>query len=307
MRNTHRLFISFAFCLPVLAGVSPIGMATSDGDIEIGRVRMPGPATLYDGATIETGNAPAQLSFRNGAIVRLGSGARATVHANSILLERGVGQVDTPGDYAIGARSLTVVPTSTPASARLLVTDEGALQVAALSGTFELRRAGVLSVGKMTAGRSLNFSADSAEAGAEAPGQFKGCLAKLENGFLLHEEGSNTIVALKGSSINGKSGDRVTVLGKVDKSAAPVAGASDVVQVLKFTVNGHGCSARSTAAAAGTAGAAGAGAAGAAGAAGGMSVTTMAIIGAAVAGAAVIPTVALTSSSSSSSISPSSR
>ena len=58
--STHNLLISIAFCWPAMAaGVSPIGMATSEGDIQVQRVRMPGPATLYDGVVVETGAASA--------------------------------------------------------------------------------------------------------------------------------------------------------------------------------------------------------------------------------------------------------
>src|ERR1700693_4724725 len=126
---SHKFVLSLAFCLPALAGVPPIGMATSDGDIEIGRVRMPGPPTLYEGAVVETENSPAQLSLRNGAVIRLGTGAKATVHANYLLLERGVSQIDAPGDYAIRARSVTVISTSNPSRARLQLADDGALQI----------------------------------------------------------------------------------------------------------------------------------------------------------------------------------
>lgn len=297
----QNLVISFAFCLPALGGVSPIGMATSAGDIEIGQVRMPGPATLYEGAVVETGKSPAQVSLRNGAIIRLSGDAKATIHANSFLLERGVGQVDAPGDYVIHARSVSFVPISQPARARLQVTVDGTLQVAALLGSFDVHRMGVASVGKVAAGTSLSFAPDSGEAGASAPSQFKGCLAKLDKGYLLQEEGSKAVVALTGSSIGAKAGDRVTVIGKPDATAAPVAGTSGVVQVLRLTVEGHGCSAKSVIAAATAAGAT-------ATAAAVMSATTMAAIGVAVASAALVPTIALTSSSSaSSSISSSSR
>ena len=308
--RTHTL-LTIAFCLPALAGVSPIGMATSDGDIEIGRVRMPGPATLYDGATVETGSTPAQLSLRNGAVILLGSGAKATIHTNSLFLERGVGQIDAPGEYAISARSVTLIPTSHPARARLRLSDDGTLQVAALSGAFELHRAGVSSI--VVAGRSLSFAADTADAGAVAPLQFKGCLAKSTKGYLLRDDSSKAIVALIGGSITAKSGDRVTVVGNASSQPAPVKGATQVIDVLRLTVDGHGCQAKAVLAAAGVAGAAGA-------AIGGMSATTVAIAGAAATSAVLVPTIALTrssesasssststSTSTSSSISPSSR
>jgi hypothetical protein len=238
----------------------------------------------------------------------LGGGAKATIHANSLWLERGVGQVDAPGDYAIRTRSVTLVPTSQPARARLQLASDGALQVAAISGSFEIRRAGMTSM--MVAGKSLRFAADTGDAGAAAPVQFKGCLARSGKTYLLHDENTDAIVALQGGSVNGKSGDRVTVVGKPDATAAPVAGASQVVQVLRFTVDGHGCSAK-VAATGGTSGNTAPAAAGtsrtAGAAAGGLHGTTIAVIGVAAAAAALIPTIALTSGSSSSSISPSSR
>jgi hypothetical protein len=297
----QNLVISIAFCLPALAGVSPIGMATSAGDIEIGQVRMPGPATLYEGAVVETGKSPAQVSLRNGTIIRLSGGARATIHANSLLLERGVGQVDAPADYVIQARSMSFVPISQPARARLQVAVDGTLQVAALLGSFDVHRIGVAPVGRVAAGTSLRFAPDSGEAGASAPSQFKGCLAKLDKGYLLQEESSKAVLALTGSSIKAKPGDRVTVVGKPDTTTPPVAGTTGVIQVLRLTVDGHDCSAKTVIAAATAAGASGTAAAG-------MSATTMAVIGVAVAGAALVPTIALTSNSgSSSSISASSR
>jgi len=311
LSNTHKLVISFALCLPALAGVSPIGMVTSNGDIEVGRVRMPGTATLYEGAVVETGNAPAQLSLRSGSVVRLSGGAKATIHSRLLLLERGTGQLDTTkGEYAIRAQSITVVPSTYPARARVQLSGDGALQVAALSGSFEIQRAGASSI--MTAGTSLRFAAQVGEAGAAAPSEFKGCMVKADKGLLLRLDSTKTSVALHGGSTSAKEGDRVTVVGKPDTAATPLKGATQVVQVLRLTVDGHQCSSDAAVAAAGAAGAGAAGAA-TAGAAGGaiagLSTATVAVIGVAAASAALIPTIALTtdSGSSTSSISPSSR
>src|SRR4051812_3329973 len=101
-------------------------MATSAGDIEIGRVRMPGPATLYEGSEVESGNSPVRMSLRSGVVVRPAGGARATVGAHSLLLENGVGQIDAPVDYAIRARAVTLVPVAQPARARVELSSDGA-------------------------------------------------------------------------------------------------------------------------------------------------------------------------------------
>ena len=108
MSRIQNLVISVIFCLPGLCGVVPIGIATSAGDIEIGHVRMPGPATLYEGALVETGSSPAQVSLRNGVVVHLSSEATATIHVDSVSLERGASQVDAPRDYLIRARAVNI-------------------------------------------------------------------------------------------------------------------------------------------------------------------------------------------------------
>lgn len=299
MSNTTKLVITLTFCLPALGGVSPIGIATSAGDIEVGQVRMPGAATLYEGDVVETANSPAQVNLRNGAVIRLGGGARAVVHANSLLLERGIGQVDAPGDYAIRARSVTLVPSSQPARARLQVSGDGVLQVVALAGSFDVHRLGAAAVGTVVAGTAFSFAPDTGQAGATAPAQFRGCLAKSDKGYLLQEDGSKAVLALTGNAMNGKSGDRVTVVGKVDLTVTPVAGTSEVIQVLRLTVDGHGCSSKAVLAAAGAKGT---------GTILGMSTPTAVMVGVAATSAAVVPSIALTSGgSSSSSISASSR
>jgi len=273
---------------------------------------MPGTATLYEGAVVETGNAPAQLSLRNGSVVRLSGGAKATIHSGLVLLERGTGQLDTTrGEYAIRAQSVTVVPSTHPARASVQLSGDGALQVAALSGSFEIQRAGVSSI--LTAGTSLRFATEVTEAGAAAPSEFKGCMVKSDKGLLLRLDGTKTTVGLQGGSTSAKAGDHVTVVGKQDTAGAPAKGATQVVQVLRLTVDGHQCSSDSAIAAAGATGGVGAAGAATAGAAGGaiagVSTATVAVIGVAAASAALIPTIALTtdSGSSTSSISPSSR
>lgn len=285
----------------------PIGIATSAGDIEIGHVRMPGPATLYEGALVETGSSPAQVSLRNGVVVHLSSEATATIHVDSVSLERGASQVDAPRDYLIRARAVTFTSTSQPSRARLQVLEDGTLQMAAILGSFDVHLPGVASVGKVMAGTSLTFARGAAKEGTMPTAQVKGCLAKSEKGYLLQDEGSKTVFTLMGGSIHGKSGDRVTVTGKADGT---------VVTVLRLTIDGHGCPAQAVFAAAGAKPARGIGSkvatvAGVATA----STPRIAIIGAAATSAALIPTIALTSSasspssggSSSSSISPSSR
>lgn len=271
--------------------------------MRIGQIRVPGQATIYDGAVVETGSSPAQFQLRNGATVRLSAGAKATLRSDGISLERGTGQVDTPVDYSIQAHSLRVLSTSRPSSTRLELKDDGSLRVASLSGPIEVRRMSGGLLGRMVAGKAMIFAPESGEAGAAAPLEIRGCLSKSHSRFLLHDPGTAKTITLVGGSFTAKSGDRVVVIGNVEGSASGTAQANQVVRVLRLTVEGHGCGN-----AAAAAGAAGAGAGGAAGASKGISATTAVIAGVAVTGAALIPTIALTSGSdSSSSISPQSR
>lgn len=89
---------SLLFSVAALAAPA-IGIVTASGHFSVGGSQVWGNATLFDGATVETGSASSQLDLRNGVKVQLGAGSRARIWQNRMDLEKGVAQLAAPSSF----------------------------------------------------------------------------------------------------------------------------------------------------------------------------------------------------------------
>ena len=86
---------SLVFSVAALAAPA-IGIVTASGHFSVGGSQVWGNATLFDGATVETGSASSELALRNGVRVQLGAGSRARIWQNRMDLQKGVAQLAAP-------------------------------------------------------------------------------------------------------------------------------------------------------------------------------------------------------------------
>jgi len=93
-------FFSFVICAVALAAPA-IGIVTASGHFSVEGSEVWGNATLFDGATVETGSASSELALRNGVKVQLGAASRARIWQNQIVLEKGAAQLAAPGSFAV--------------------------------------------------------------------------------------------------------------------------------------------------------------------------------------------------------------
>ena len=148
--------------ISVLSAAAPgIGIAMSDGTLSINNARTAGNATLFDGNTIETGNASSRLQLNNGATLQLSSDARGTVYGDRLVLERGATQVGGTS-YEVNARTLHIVGSD----ARVSVLGK-TVEVAALSTPVRVSNAQGVLVANLEPGKALNFT-PLQDAGAQA-------------------------------------------------------------------------------------------------------------------------------------------
>jgi hypothetical protein len=203
----------------------------------------------------------------------LGAGTRGRVYLDHIMLEKGEGQFESAGGYAVRTRNLRISPESAGSKGRILLASANKVQVAALVGRLRVTNAEGILVARVGMGSALEFEPQAA--GAAAPSRVSGCLEKQGDRYLLTDQTSNVTVELQGAALATEAGNRVEIVGTLDPSAKPAAGASQLIQVTQVKRLGKGC--RSTKGGA----AAGAAAGGAAGAAAGAAVggTTIAVIG----------------------------
>jgi hypothetical protein len=257
--------------LGLIAAVTGIGVAMSQGNITINNSNSAGNATIFDGNTLETGKAASQVRLNDGARLRLASDSRAKVFSDHVDLQKG--SADITG-YAANAGGLRVRAEGN-ASASVSMHDRGIVQIASLNGDVHVFNAAGLNVANLVPGRALDLRAQ--DAGASAPSSLTGCAVKSGNNTLLTDETSKVTVQLNGGNV--KAGKRVQVSGSMVPNATPAAGATQVINVTSAKEVGGSC--KGTAVAGGAA--AGGAAAGAAAAGAGISATTAVVAGVAVA------------------------
>ena len=111
-----------------------IGVVSADGSFWVDSAGVSDHATVFEGSTVETTDAPATVQIGNGVRVLLDVNSRAQVYADRLRLERGRGQLDSGSNYRVEARALRVMLGSAGSRAVVAIGDSGAVDVASLNG-----------------------------------------------------------------------------------------------------------------------------------------------------------------------------
>jgi hypothetical protein len=230
-----------------------------------------GTATLFDGIVIETYISSSQLQLNNGVNLRLAAGTRARVYESRLVLEKGIGQLEST-KYRIEAANLQVEADKPGATARVQLAGPLRVVVAARDGSVRVSNGDGVLIARLDSGREMVFEPQ--EGGTAALTKVSGILALKDGKFILVDRITNVTMELQGAGLEAEVGNLVEITGTVDSAAPTVAGASQVIDVTNIKRLTKGA----RAAGAAGAGAAGAGAAGAA--AGGLSTgAIVAIVG----------------------------
>lgn len=249
----------FMFCaLPGSFAANPaIGLVVANGSFQLEHSSVRGTATLFEGNIIETNVSASQLQLHNGVSVRLAADSRARVYESRLVLEKGIGQLEST-NYRIEAASLMVEAEHTGATARVRLAGPGRVVVAARDGSVRVSNSSGVLIARLDRGREMTFEPQ--ESGAAAPTKVSGILALKDGKFIVVDRVTNVTMQLQGTGLEAEVGHLVEVTGTVDSAAPTVAGASQLIDVtsIKRLTKGERAGA---AAAAGTAGAGAAGAA----------------------------------------------
>lgn len=270
-----------------------IGVVLTKGSFQADQSQVWGNGTLFEGTTIETGQASSDLRLNCGARIALAAQSRGRVYRDRLVLERGEGRLSGSQNYWMDARSLRVLPAGPDSAARVALTGSSRIQVAALRGALRVTNDAGIVVANLGPGTALELEPQAA--GATAPSQMTGILERRDGHFLLTDSTAGVTAELVGPGLTREVGRCVEATGALVSGAQPFSPATQVVRVSQL----KRCSkekaavvAGGVAAGAGAGAAAGAGAGAAAGA--GAGVSTAVIAGVVVAAAAVGTAVAVT-------------
>ncbi|MFN7993893.1 MAG: hypothetical protein U0Q18_09845 [Bryobacteraceae bacterium] len=243
------LAIIFGITVPLIFGSNAvIGTVVTKGSFQLNQSRSWSNATVFEGSQIETTNWAAQVRLSNGADVQLASESRARVYETRLVLERGIGQVDSE-KYAVEAGGLRISPNGAGSIARVAVNGPKTVQVAAYQGSVIVRNQAGLLLAKLENGNELAFEPPAQ--GASTTTQISGCVTPAGSNFTITDETTNVTMALRGSDLQKAAGNRVEVTGTSE--AGP--GGIQILHVTSMTVIGKGKCAVAAGKSAGKAGA----------------------------------------------------
>jgi hypothetical protein len=242
----------------------------ANGSFQLDQSSVRGTATLFDGNLIETNVSSSQLQLHNGVSLRLAAESRARVYTSRLVLEKGIGQLEST-NYRIEAASLQVEADKPGTTARVQLTGSKRVVVAVRDGEVRVSNSDGVLIARLDSGREMAFEP---QAGGATVTKISGILALKDGRFIVVDRVTNVTMQVQGTGLEGEVGNLVEITGTVDSGMPTVAGASqliDVTSIKRLTK-----SARAGAAGAGAA----AGAAGAGAAAGGISTgAVVAIVG----------------------------
>ena len=273
--------LSLCVLAACFAASTAIGLVVANGSFQLDQSSVRGSATLFDGNVIETNVSSSQLQLNNGVSLRLAAETRARVFASRLVLEKGIGQLEST-KYRIEAAGLRVEADKPGATARVQVTGPNRVVVAVREGAVHVSNSDGVLIARLTSGREMLFEPQ--EGSATTVTKISGILALKDGKFVVVDRVTNVTMQVQGTGLEAEVGNLVEITGTVDAAAPTVPGASqllDVTSIKRLTRNK-----REAAAAVG--GAAGGGAAAGA-AAGGLSTgAIVAIVGGVAAAGTII-------------------
>jgi hypothetical protein len=291
-----------------------IGTVISGGAFRLNHATVRSNATLFEGATVETGVAPSRMDLVNGARLELESESTGRAFGDRLLLDRGGSRIEKATGFAKGfrveARGLTIQPDNNASTGRIVLAGASRVEVAVLTGSFRVLSPRGLLVARIATGRALVLEPQP----APGPARLTGRLVSRNGHYLLTDETTNVTVEVAGSPLTKPAltkalGQRVEVTGTADPAGTPVSDAAQLIEVAQVTAPPTGTAPAGSGggtAPAGAGGGAAGGAGGRAASASAVSVTMIAVIGG-VAAAAVVGGLAATGSFGGSAAAPVSR
>jgi hypothetical protein len=220
-------------------GASAIGIAMTKGDFFIDGNPVVGNATLFEGNTLETAVAFSQLQLHGGVTMLLGTESRGKVYHDRLVLEKGLGELQIHPSYQVEARGFRVSSQAPEAVARVALTGEDGIEVAALSGVFRV----ATTTGRMLAviqpGMALSFVPQVPS--GRASFTMTGCLEKRDGYYVLRDLVAGVIEEVRGAGLEREVGNVIKVTAFDLPNVKPATGAEEVIQIEEMNRVRRGC------------------------------------------------------------------
>jgi len=224
IRNSY-LAVALMATLPLaaVAGTNSIGTASARGDMRVDNYSVKGNATLFDGSVVQTGVASVDVRMPKGVQIMLASDSQGTVYHDHLVLQSGASTMTSSGSFSLEAKGLKVTSTSPNSHGIVSLRTNGNVEVAALTGTFEVTNSRGARLANIIPGKALRIPAAMGQATVTLSGTLT-----VNNGVYSITDPTLGTVTIQGSNLAQYVGQTLTV----------TASQSTVAGVVTYTVTG---------------------------------------------------------------------
>jgi hypothetical protein len=150
------LTLHLAIWPPWVVAASPaIGTIVPQGAFRLNQASLLNDATLFEGATIETGTATSRMDLVSGTRLELSSDSRGRFFDHHLVLERGQSILRKAQGFRVEARGLTILPDTRASTGRVLLPGNTRVQVSAATGSFRVLNSRGMVVVRISSGKAL--------------------------------------------------------------------------------------------------------------------------------------------------------
>lgn len=214
-----------------MAASLSIGFVQSNGEFRVDGSTIRGNSTIFDGNLVETTSSRSVLQL-SGVQITLSPDSRAKVFRDHTVLERGTSLVKESDRHVIEAETLRIAPAAKDSVIQVEITGPSQVDIAARSGSAEVRNSAGVLVASLHPGVALSFNAQAAAATAV---KMSGIVTSKNGSYLLTDSTTKVTVQLDGTNLARYVGKQVQVNGSIASGSQPVVGATQVIHVASIS------------------------------------------------------------------------
>lgn len=220
LRSTISLLTCWCLVSTISAASANIGLAITNGNVQVDGVSVPGNAAIFSGSRIVSGQGISNLRFSDGTSAVLRPDSQMTVYREHSVLLQGVTMQRGANKHAVIADGLTISGATPNANVLVGVKDQSHFEVAAEGGELEVRTSTGNLVARVEPGKNLSFTID--QVPAESQQNTAALCGRLNENNQLTDTFTSVTYQLRGSGLERYHRRTIQVIGTaVNPSATP--------------------------------------------------------------------------------------
>jgi hypothetical protein len=241
LRSAVALLTCWSFVSTVSAASTnlSIGLAMTNGDVQVDGVPAPGNAAIFSGSRIASGSGISNLKFSDGTSALLRPSSQMTVYAERSVLLKGVAMQRGAEKHPVIADGLRISGATPEANVLVEVKDDSHFQVAAEGGELDVRSSTGNLIARVEPGKNLSFTISQAPTGI--PENSVNLCGRVRDNDQLTDTFTSVTYQLQGTGLGTFHGRTVMVTGTlVNPSAAPQAVTVSTIRTVHSCEVGRG-------------------------------------------------------------------